>query len=120
MFFDETPDETTPPQSSAQEPLWLTIVVRILAFLFAGVLAYILFRVATGAWAHYKHSPSVNRWRMRTNTGYKRVPIIRVQDEDEGYHDIDSFEIQRSPNLQKPLPQRPLPDKPLPSPPGAV
>lgn len=119
-MFDEIPDQSTAPTTSQQDPLWITILVRVLAFLFAGILSYVLFRVATGAWAHYKHSPSVNRWRMRNTNGYQSVPIIRVQDEDEGYHDIDSFEIQRSPNLQKPLPQRPLPDKPLPSPPGGV
>jgi hypothetical protein len=117
--FDGTPDQPAPAK---EDSLWLSILLRIAAVLFAGILSYILFRVCTGAWAQYKNNPSVNRWRMRPNNGYKRVPTIRIQDEDEdeGYHDAESFEIQRSPNLSKPLPDRPLPDKPLPSPPGAV
>jgi hypothetical protein len=115
--FEDTPGQ---PEPSMEDSLWLSILLRIAAVLFAGILSYILFRVCTGAWAQYKNNPSVNRWRMRPNNGYKRVPIIRIQDEDEGYHDAESFEIQRSPNLSKPLPDRPLPDKPLPSPPGAA
>ncbi|RDI83436.1 hypothetical protein Vi05172_g6670 [Venturia inaequalis] len=117
--FDGNPGSTAPTN---EESLWLSILLRVAAVLFAGILSYILFRVCTGAWAQYKNNPSVNLFSLRPNNGYKRVPIIRIQDEDEdeGYHDAESFEIQRTPNLSKPLPDRPLPDKPLPSPPGAV
>lgn len=115
--FDGAPGSTVPPK---EESLWLSILLRVAAVLFAGILSYILFRVCTGAWAQYKNYPSANLFSLRPNNGYKRVPIIRIQDEDEGYHDAESFEIQRTPNLSKPLPDRPLPDKPLPSPPGGV
>lgn len=110
------------PVPSKEESLWLSIVLRVAAVLFAGILSYILFRVCTGAWAQYKNNPSAKLFSLRPTNRYQRVPTIRIQDEDEdeGYHDAESFEIQRTPNLSKPLPDRPLPDKPLPPPPGAV
>jgi len=100
-----------------------SLLGRALAFLFAAALSYILYRVVTGAYAQYKNNTDVSRRRIRNINGYERVPSIQVtaEDEDEGYHDAESFEIERSPDLQKPLPERPLPakpDKPLPSVPG--
>ncbi|QDS75865.1 hypothetical protein FKW77_001706 [Venturia effusa] len=117
--FDGSPGSTVPPK---EDSLWLSIVLRVAAVVFAGILSYILFRVCTGAWAQYKSNPSAILFSLRPKNGYKRVPTIRIhdEDEDEDYHDGESFEIQRAPNLSKPLPDRPLPDKPLPSPPGAV
>jgi hypothetical protein len=108
--------------SQEQHPL-LFAFTRILAFVAAVVLSYILYRVATGAYAQYSNGSNPFRWKPRPFAGYQRVPrreeVIDF-DEDEGYHDAESFEIERSPELlQKPLPERPLPDKPLPPVPGA-
>lgn len=96
--------------------------MRILAFVFAVVLSYILYRVTVGAYAKYVKSKDRAPWRSRQLGGYKRLPrreeVVDHDgdgDEDEGYHDAESFEIERSPrSSQKPLPERPLPDKPLP------
>jgi hypothetical protein len=99
--------------------LW--ILIRTFAFVAAVVLSYVLYRVATGAYVQYSSGSNPFRWRQpRAFSGYQRVPrreeVIDF-DEDEGYHDAESFEIERPP-LQKPLPERPLPDKPLPPVPG--
>lgn len=109
----------------------LEVLGRILAFVFAAVLSYILYRVVTGAYAQYKINPESLQWRSRQSGGYTRVPRMREevvvdrdvavdQDVDEGYHDGESLDIERSSllKLQKPLPERPLPDKPLPPVPG--
>jgi hypothetical protein len=118
MEPDKSPDGS---QEDLHPVLWA--FTRILAFVAAVVLSYILYRVATGAYAQYSNGSNPLRWKPRPFAGYQRVPrreeVIDF-DEDEGYHDAESFEIERSPQLlQKPLPERPLPDKPLPPVPGA-
>jgi hypothetical protein len=100
------------------------VLGRILAVLFAAILSYILYQVATRAYAQY-YNQDAPPWRPRPFGGYNRIPRMREEDvvdpdEDEGYHDGESFDMERSSllGLQKPLPERPLPDKPLPPVPG--
>jgi hypothetical protein len=118
--------------SPEQQHKLLWIFTRTLAFIAAVVLSYILYRVATGAYKQYSSGSNPFRWKKpRAFAGYQRLSRREEEvdfDEDEGYHDAESFEIERSPS-QKPLPEpplpeqslseRPLPDKPLPPVPGA-
>lgn len=109
----------------------LGVILRSLAIIFAILLSYVLYRVAMGAYTQYSHNPQNFRWRRGQFGAYSRLPRRREEDalvlgeevyedegvdEDEGYHDGESFEIDR--RLQKALPERPLPDKPLPPVPG--
>jgi hypothetical protein len=63
---------------------------RILAYLFAAVLLYILVRVAMGAWRQYKQNGAQSLFDRRRGT-YRRVPSLRLHrpEEDEDYQDGD-------------------------------
>jgi len=63
---------------------------RILAFLFAAVLSWVLYRVVTGAWRQYKQHGAQSLFDRRRGT-YRRVPSLRLHrpEEDEDYRDGD-------------------------------
>ena len=68
----------------------LITLARILAFLFAAVLSWILYRVITGAWRQYQQGGSQSLFGRRRGA-YKRIPSLRLHrpEEDEGYRDVD-------------------------------
>jgi hypothetical protein len=68
----------------------LIVFARILAFLFAAVLTWILYRVITGAWSRYQETGAKSLFDRRRGT-YRRIPSLRLHrpEEDDGYRDAD-------------------------------
>ena len=68
----------------------LITFARILAFLFAAILCWILYRVITGAWRQYQQNGPRSLFDRRRGT-YRRIPSLRLQrpEEDAGYRDGD-------------------------------
>jgi hypothetical protein len=65
----------------------LITFARILAFLFAAVLSWILYRVISGAWRQYQQHGAYSLFDRRRGT-YRRIPSLRLQrPEEEGYRD---------------------------------
>ena len=75
---------------NGQEDGSLPSFARILAFLFAAVLIWILYRVVSGAWRQYQKNGSESLFGRRRGA-YKRIPSLRLHrpEEDEGYRDTE-------------------------------
>ncbi|KIW00268.1 uncharacterized protein PV09_08158 [Verruconis gallopava] len=89
LFKRDDPFSSEPEGAAGEEGGTLITFARILAFLFAAVLSWILYRVITGAWRQYKHNSTQSLFGRRRGA-YRRIPTLRLhRPEEDGYRDED-------------------------------